>query len=138
VSADAGVAAKKTLQLIDDLHGTAVFAMPRTRKVTNGKSLRDLVCPLPKSCYHRRASAKPERRRRDYWVLRRRAPRNHLGDVTMVLSKKRRNEGPQQVPRGVTHLPEARAGAMLRAYAWCWAVELVIKALKGGWHLGPR
>src|SRR5438105_12895478 len=51
---------------------TYVFAMPRTRKFTNGKHLRDLVQHLPKSCYHRRASHKPDRRRRDYWVFLRR------------------------------------------------------------------
>jgi hypothetical protein len=136
VSADAGFAANKTLQLIDDLNWTYVFAMPRTRKFTNGKSLRDLVRHLPKSCYYRRASATPAGRRRDYWVFRRHATLNHLGDVTIVLSKKRRNDGPKQVKLFVTNLTEARAGAILSEYSWRWAVELVIKELKGGLHLG--
>jgi hypothetical protein len=37
VVADAGYPAKATLQLITDLQWTYVFAMPRTRKFTNGK-----------------------------------------------------------------------------------------------------
>jgi Transposase DDE domain group 1 len=127
VSADAGFAANKTLQLIDDRNWTYVFTMHRTRKFTNDKSLRDLVRHLPKSCYHRRASFKPDGRRRDYWLLRHRATLTHLGDVTIVLSKKRRNDGPKQVKLFVTNLTEARAGAILSEYAWRWAVELVIK-----------
>ena len=136
VSADAGFAANKTLQLIDERNWAYVFAMPRTRKFTNGKSLRDLVRHLPKSCYHRRASYKPDGRRRDDWVFVRHATLNHLGDVTIVLSKKRRNDGPKHVKLFVTNLTEARAGAILSEYAWRWGVELVIKELKSGLHLG--
>jgi hypothetical protein len=136
VSADAGFAANKTLQLITDLHWTYVFAMPRTRKCTNGKYLRDLVRHLPKSCYCRRASWKPDGRRCDYWVFVRPATLNHLGDVTILLSKKRRNDGPKQVKLFVTNLTEARAGAILSEYAWRWGVELTIKELKSGLHLG--
>jgi hypothetical protein len=36
----------------------------------------------------------------------------------------------------VTNLSEARAGAILSEYAWRWGVELVIKELKSGLHLG--
>ena len=43
VIADAGFAANATLRAITDQHYTYVFAMPRTRKFTNGKHLRDLV-----------------------------------------------------------------------------------------------
>ena len=120
VSADAGFAANTTLQLIDDQQWAYVFAMPRTRKFTNGKYIRDLVRHLPKSCYHRRASYKPDGRRRDYWVFVRHATLNHLGDVTIVLSKKRRNDGPKQVKLFVTNLTEAHADAILSEYAWRW------------------
>jgi hypothetical protein len=138
VSADAGFAANQTLQLIQAQHWGYVFAMPRTRKFTNGKHGRDLVCHLPKRCSRRRASWKPDGRRRDYWVFVRQATLNHLGDVTIILSKKRRNDGPKQVKLFVTNLSEARAGAILSEYAWRWGVELVIKELKSGLHLGQR
>jgi len=136
VVADAGFAANATMRLITEQHYTYVFAMPRTRKFTNGKHLRDLVHHLPKSCYHRRASHKPDGRRRDYWVFLRRATLHNLGDVTIVLSKKRRNDGPKGVKIIVTNLTGGRAGAILSIYAWRWGVEVTIKELKSGLHLG--
>jgi hypothetical protein len=86
VVADADFAANAPLRLITEKHYAYVFAMPRTRKFTNGKYLRDLGQHLPKSCYYRRASAKPDGRRQDYWVFTRRATLHNLGDVTIVLS----------------------------------------------------
>jgi hypothetical protein len=41
VTEDAGFAATKTVRLIDDKNWTSVFAMPRTRKFTKGKYVRD-------------------------------------------------------------------------------------------------
>jgi hypothetical protein len=124
VVADAGFAANETLRLIAKQHYAYVFAMPRTRKFTNGKHLRDLVQHLPKSYYHRRASTKPDGRRRDYWVFTRRASLHQLGDVTIVLSKKRRNDGPKKVKIIVTNLTKASAGAILSIYARRWGVEI--------------
>jgi hypothetical protein len=43
VVADAGYPATLILKLIEALGWTYVFAMPRTRKFTNGKYVRDLV-----------------------------------------------------------------------------------------------
>lgn len=136
VLADAGFPANPTLKLIKDLGWTYVFAMPRTRKFTNGKHIRDLVQHLPKSQYRRRASYKPDGRRQDYWVFMRHAELHQLGDVTIVLSKKRRNLGPRRVKIIVTNLLGVSAGAILNQYAIRWAVELMIKELKGGLHLG--
>jgi hypothetical protein len=136
VIGDAGFAANETLRLLAEKHYAYVFAMPRTRKFTNGKHLRDLVQHLPKSCYYRRASHKPDGRRQDYWVFTRHATLHQLGDVTIVLSKKRRNDGPKGVKIIVTNLTEASAGAILSIYARRWGVELTIKELKSGLHLG--
>ena len=136
VVADAGFAANATLRLITEKHYAYVFAMPRTRKFTEGKHLRDLVQHLPKCCYARRASSKPDGRRSDYWVFVRRATLHNLGDVTIVLSKKRRNDGPKRVKIIVTNLTEASAGTILSIYAWRWGVEVTIKELKSGLHLG--
>jgi Transposase DDE domain len=136
VVADAGYPANATLKLIEHLQWTYVFAMPRTRKFTNGKYVRDLVQHLPKSQYRRRATYKPDGRRQDYWVFRRHAELHQLGDVTIVLSKKRRNFGPKRVKIIVTNLLDASASAILSHYAVRWGVELTIKELKGGLHLG--
>ena len=136
VLADAGFPANPTLKLIQDLGWAYVFAMPRTRKFTNGKYIRDLVQHLPKSQYRRRATYKPDGRRQDYWVFMRHAELHQLGDVTIVLSKKRRNLGPKRVKIIVTNLLGVSASVIMNQYAIRWAVELMIKELKGGLHLG--
>jgi hypothetical protein len=136
VSGDAGFAANPTLKLIEKKGWTYVFAMARNRKFTNGKYVSDLLRHLPKSAYHRQATHKPDGRRCDYWVFQKRATLHHLGDVTMVLSKKRRNAGPKQVRLFVTNLEGVKASTILSLYAWRWGVEVTIKELKGGLHLG--
>jgi hypothetical protein len=136
VTGDAGCCANDTLRLIHKKGWVYVFAMARTRKFTNGKYVSDLVWCLPRRCYSRRAMSTPDGRRRDFWVFQRRATLHNLGDVTIVLSKKRRNHGPKQVRLFVTNLLEVKAGTVLRLYAWRWGVEVTIKALKSGLHLG--
>ena len=134
--ADAGYPAKLTLKLIEDLQWTDVFALPRTRQFTNGRYVRDLVQHLPQSRYRRRATYKPDGRRQDYWVFMRHAELQQLGEVTIVLSKKRRNFGPKRVKIIVTNRLDASASAILSHYAVRWGVALVSKELKGGLHLG--
>jgi hypothetical protein len=60
VVADAGFAANATMRVLTEKHDGDVLARPRTRKLTHGNHLRDLVQHLPKSWYYCRASAKPE------------------------------------------------------------------------------
>jgi DDE family transposase len=136
VLGDAGFAANPTLQLIEKKGWTYVFAMARNRKLTNGKYVSDLMRHLPKSCYSRRAIYKPDGRRCDYWVFQKRATLHNLGDVTIVLSKKRRNAGPNRVRLFVINLKDVKASTVLSRYAWRWGVEITIKELKGGLHLG--
>jgi hypothetical protein len=136
VSGDAGLAAHPTLKLIETKGWTYVFALARNRKFTNGKYVSDLMRYLPKSSYRRRAIHKPDGRRCDYWVFEKRATLHNLGDVTMVLSKKRRNAGPNQGRLFVTNLQDVKASTVLGLYAWRWGVEVTIKERKGGLHLG--
>ena len=136
VSGDAAFAANPTLKLIDKQGWTYVFAMARNRKFTNGKYVSDLMRYLSKSSYRRRAIRKPDGRRCDYWVFEKRTTLHNLGDVTMVLSKKRRNAGPNQVRLFVPSLQEVKASAVLSLYAWRWGVEVTLKELQGGLHLG--
>jgi hypothetical protein len=136
VVADAGVAANKTFKLLKQKKYSFVFAVSCTRKFTDGKHLRDLVRHLPKSSYRRLATYKPDGRRKDYWVYARRASLNGVGDVTIVLSKRRRNEGPKKIKIIVTNLEAAKVGEILSIYARRWGVEVTIKELKGAVHLG--
>ena len=132
VAGDAGFAANPTLKLIEKKGWTYVFAMARNRKLTNGKYVSDLMRYLPKSSYRRRAIYKPDARRCDYWVFEKRATLHHLGDVTMVLSKKRRNSGPNQVRLFVTNLKGVTASTVLSLYAWRWGVGVSSKG-----HMNP-
>jgi DDE family transposase len=113
VLGDAGFAANPTLKLIEKKGWTYVFAMARNRKFTNGKYVSDLMRYLPKSSYRRRAIHKPDGRRCDYWVFQKRATLHNLGDVTMVLSKKRRNQGPNHMRLFVTNLQDVKASTVL-------------------------
>jgi len=94
-----------------------------------------MVQHCPRVFYYRRASYKPDGHRKDYWVFARRATLHNLGDVAIVLSKKRRNDGPKGVKIIVTNLTEASAGEVLSIYARRWGVEVTIKELKSGLHL---
>jgi hypothetical protein len=136
VLADAGFASKANLRVIQRRGWSYVVCLPRTWKLTDGAHLRDLARHLPKSRYHRVASHTPDRCRRDYWVFVRRAELRLLGDVTLLLSKKRRNSGPQQVKLIVTNLDNASATTMLSAYARRWGMEVTFRELKSGLHLG--
>ena len=136
VLADAGFASRPNLRLIQRLEWSFVFAFARTWKLEDGTHLRDLVTYLPKLRYRRIASYTPDQRRRDYWVFVRRARLKTVGDVTVILSKRRRNEGPKKVKLIVTNLETKRASEVLNAYARRWAVEVTFKELKSGLHWG--
>jgi len=136
VEADAGFAAKKTLQLIDELGYFYVFALPRTWKTAAGQHLSNIARHTPKHSYHRVASYKPDGRRRDYWIYRRSAKLSALGDVTLILSKRRFNDPPHKIKLLVTNLPEASTCEILSHFARRWMVEVTFKEIKTGLHLG--
>jgi Transposase DDE domain len=136
VIAEAGFASQANLCAIQRHGWRYMFCLPRPWKLADGTHWRDLARHLPQGRYHRVASAPPDRRRRDDWVYLRRAELNLLGDVTVLLSKKRRNQGPQQVKWIVTNLEPASATTMLSVYARRGGGEVTFKELKSALHLG--
>jgi Transposase DDE domain len=136
VEADAGFAAKQTLGLITQLGYFYVFALPRTWKLADGPHLSNLARHLTRQSYRRVASYKPDGRRRDYWTFRRSAKLSALGDVTLILSKRRFNDPPRQIKLLVTNLREASTCEILTHFARRWMVEVTFKELKTGLHLG--
>jgi hypothetical protein len=97
VVADAAYASRDNLAAIQELGCWYVMALPRTWKFTNGKALKALVTHLPRWWYRQsRLPTANGQRRRAFWGYAKRARRRHLGDVTVVLSKGRRNAGPKQ------------------------------------------
>ncbi len=136
VEADAGFAATETLKLIEQIGYGYVFAVARTRKFSDGRHLKDLVQHLPRIAYRRVKSVKPDGRRRDYWVYACRRKLHGLGEVTILLSKQRRNYGPKRTKIIVTNLRGVSAGDILSHYARRWGVEVTFKELKSGLHVG--
>jgi hypothetical protein len=71
--------------------------------------------------------------RRTFWVDAKRARLRHLGDVTVVLSKCRRNQGPKHTKIRGTNRPETvTAREVVGVYLRRWWVELLFKELNGG------
>jgi hypothetical protein len=137
VEADAAFAAKATLKLITEQGWGYVLGLARTWKLADGTHLRDLARHTTHGCYQRYVAHKPDGRRKCYWVFRRTARVRHLGHVTILLSKRRRNDGPQRIKLLVTNLTEATTtGTILSHYSRRWGVEVVFKELKSGLHLG--
>jgi Transposase DDE domain len=136
VAADAGFAAKATLQHIAARGYVYTFALPRTWKTADGRHLSNIARYTNKRCYHRVASYKPDGRRRDYWTVREEIKLTALGDVTLVISKRRFNDPPRNIKFLATNLPGASTGTILSYYARRWAVEVMFKELKSGLHLG--
>ena len=130
-----GNCCKKTLQQIMEIGFFYVFALPRTWKLMDGTHLSNLARCLPKKFYRRVASYKFDGRRRDYRTFRRSAKLSLLGDVTLVLSKRRFNDPPHKIKLLVTNLPEASTSEILSHFSRRWMVEATFKELKTGLHL---
>jgi hypothetical protein len=109
------------------------LALPRTWTFADGKALKTLVTHLPRRQYSQvRIPTVNTQHRRTFWVYAKRARLRHLGDVTVVLSKRRRNVGPQQTTILVTNLPESvTAREMVGVYRRRWWVGLLCRDLKG-------
>jgi hypothetical protein len=138
VVADAAYPSRANLQAIQARGWFFVIAFPRTWKLATGQSLRDLVTHLPIHHYHqvRVPLIVPTARRRVFWTFAKRAELRQVGDVTVVLSRRRRNDSPKHTKLLVTNLPQATAHLTVALYLRRWPVELCIKELKGVTGLG--
>lgn len=122
-----------------------VFAIARTwkteeEKTGKRKKIKDLVNYLPRNRYQKTWIPKlaEERKRKSFWVYAKRIRLEHIGDVTVVLSKKGRNFGPKRVKILVTNLPELTPRQVLSVYQRRWSVELLMWELKSGMGLGEH
>jgi hypothetical protein len=117
-----------------------VFAIARTWKTMDEKTLKNLVTHVPHAYYQRtRVPKEPGgRRRRTFWTYHTRLSLRHVGDVTIVLSKKGRNLGPKQTKILVTNLDELTPSQVVSMYQRRWAVELLHWELKSGLGLGEH
>ena len=136
VLADAKFPSKETLKLIQERKFFFVMSLARTWKFEDGHSRKDLVTHMRKDCFTKTWFINSQARRRVYWAYLKTTRLRHIGDVTVVLSKNRRNSGPKATKILVTNLPEVNRRTVIALYSRRWNVELLIKELKGVPGLG--
>ena len=92
------------------------------------------------SCYRKTwISRLPDHKgRKSFWIFAKLTPLKHLGDVTVVLTKKGRNVGPKNTKLLVTNLLELTARQVIDIYQRRWAIEILFKELKSGLGLGEH
>jgi DDE superfamily endonuclease len=140
VVADAAYPSRAKLQAIQKRGWFFVLAFPRTWKLANGQHLRALVTHLPIHHYRqvRVSLVVPTARRRVFWTFAKQAQLAHVGEVTVVLSRRRRNDSPRHTKLLVTNLPHATAHLTVALYLRRWPVELCITELKSVVGLGQH
>ena len=147
VGGDAAYGSKANMQMVQarDHADTArrwafVFAIARTWKTVDEKTIKNLVTHVPHTYYQRTRGPKEPagRGRRTFWTYHTRLSLRHVGDVTVVLSKRGRNIGPKQTKILVTNLAELTPSQVVGIYQKRWSVELLHWELKSGLGLGEH
>ena len=117
-----------------------VFALARTWKTVEDKAIKDLVTHLPRKYYQRvRVPHLPGTKGcKTFWVYSTRLCLRHVGDVTVVLSKRGRNLGPKRTNILVTNLDEWIPRQVVSAYQRRWPVEQINRELKTDLGLGEH
>ena len=117
-----------------------VFAIARTWKTVEGKALKDLVTHVPRQYYQRtRVPRLPGAHGcKTFWTFSKRLCLRHIGDVTVVLSKKGRNVSPKHTKILVTNLDEWTPRQVVSAYQRRWPVEQINRELKTDLGLGEH
>jgi hypothetical protein len=147
VGGDAAYGSKANIRMVQDRDksDTArcwgfVFAIARTWKTVEDKSLKNLVTHVPHKYYQcTRVSREPGRKgRKTFWTYSTSLCLRHVGDVTVVLSKKGRNLGPQHTKILVTNLAALTPSQVVCIYQKRWAIELMNWELKSGLGLGEH
>jgi hypothetical protein len=88
-----------------------------------------LVTPLPRAAYRKVRIPLLSAAAWDgvFWTCAKRTTLREVGDVTVVLSKRRRHDRPKQTKVLVTNLPQATAHGTVAIYLRRWPVELFFK-----------
>lgn len=117
-----------------------VFAIARTWKTVEDKTIKDLVTHLPRKYSQRTRVARLPGATgcKTFWVYSTRLCLRHIGDVTVVLSKRGRNVGPKHTKILVTNLDEWTPRQVVSAYQRRWPVEQINRELKTDLGLGAH
>jgi len=147
VGGDAAYGSKANIRMVQDRDKADsarrwgfVFAIARTWKTGEDKSIKQLVTHMPHKYYQctRVPRAQGRQGRRTFWTYSTRLCLRHVGEVTVVLSKKGRNVGPQHTKILVTNLAALTPSQVVGIYQKRWAIELMNWELKSGLGLGEH
>jgi hypothetical protein len=147
VEGDAGYGSQDHMKMVmqrnesdPDRRWGFVFAIAPTWKTVDDKALKDLVTHLPKTYYQRPwvPGLAGSKRRKTFWLYSKRLCLRHVGDVTVVLSKKGRNVGPKHTKILVTNLAEWTPRQVVSCYQRRWPVEQINRELKSDLGLGEH
>jgi Transposase DDE domain len=147
VGGDAAYGSKANMQMVQDRdqadaarRWAFVFAIARTWKTVEEKTLKNLVTHVPHQYYQRTRVPRESagRGRRTFWTYHTQLGLRHVGDVTVVLSKRGRNNGPKQTKILVTNLAMLTPSQIVGIYQKRWAVEVLHWELKSGLGLGEH
>ena len=146
VGGDAAYGSKANMDMVKDRDkaDTArrwgfVFAIARTWKTVEEKTLKNLVTHVPHKYYQcTRVPREGRKGRRTFWTFHTRLCLRHIGEVTVVLSKRGRNLGPKQTKILVTNLAELTSSQVVCIYQKRWAIEILNWELKSGLGLGEH
>lgn len=136
VLADAGFASKDNFKVWQQWNWGYVVRLPRSWKLEDGRKLTDVIETTKDFQRVWLPSVNGKRRNTYHYHL---LPTNlrHLGDVNLVIAKKRRKLGPKAVRILVTNL-SIPPKAVLALYQCRWYVEVLFKELKGTVALGQH
>jgi Transposase DDE domain len=117
-----------------------VFAIARTWKTAEEKTIKNLVTHVPHQYYQRTRVPRESagRGRRTFWTYHTQLGLRHVGDGTVVLSKRGRNNGPKQPKILGTNLAMLTPSQIVGIYQKRWAVEVLHWELKSGLGLGEH
>jgi Transposase DDE domain len=147
VGGDAAYGSKANMRMVQDRDKADgarrwgfVFAIARTWKTVEDKSIKNLVTHIPHKYYQctRVPRAYGRQGRKTFWTYSTCLCLRHVGDVTVVLSKKGRNVSPQQTKILVTNLAMLTPSQVVCIYQKRWAIELLNWELKSGLGLGEH
>jgi len=147
VGGDAAYGSKANMTMVKDRDKTDgtrrwgyVFAIARTWKTVEEKTIKNLVTHVPQTYYQRTRVPREagSKGRRTFWTYHTRLSLRGVGDVTVVLSKRGRNMSPKQTKILVTNLAMLTPSQVVCVYQKRWAVELMHWELKSGLGLGEH
>src|SRR5437016_5669193 len=147
VGGDAAYGSKANIRMVQDRdkadsvrRSGFVFAIARTWKTVEEKSLKNLVTHIPQKYYQcTRVPRAPGRKsRKTLWTYSTRLCLRHVGDVKLELVKKERNVSPQHTKLLLTHLQQLTPSQVVCIYQKRWAIELMNWELKSGLGLGEH